>query len=67
MKGSDFLKHLLMAIEICEDYSTETPESEAIEMIWFTPEQLKLYTEYCILQRKPRNTNPQKRKKDADY
>ncbi len=65
MKEIDFFKHLLQAINICDDYSTESPDSDVIDMLWFTPAQLKQYTEYCIEQRKPRKTNPNKRKKDA--
>lgn len=45
-------KYLKKAIDICDDYSTITPESDEIEMIWFTPQQLLKYTEFCMKQRK---------------
>ena len=67
MKEIDFVKHLQLAITICDDYSTETPESDVVDMLWFTPTQLKQYTEYCIEQRKPRKKNPKNPKKDANY
>jgi len=48
----DFKKYLDEAIKICEDYSTVTPDSDNIDMIWFTPSQLRKFTKYCQNQQK---------------
>lgn len=50
MTKNEFNKYQLKAIQLCYDYATTTEQSETVEMIWFTPEQLKKYTEYCIRQ-----------------
>lgn len=47
MKQDNFKKHQMQAIKLCEDYETTTPESDIVTMIWFTPQQLMKYTEYC--------------------
>lgn len=56
MKQSEFKQFLNMAEKICEDYSTIEQESDEIEYIWFTPKQLKQYSEYCLTLRKSYNT-----------
>jgi DNA-binding ferritin-like protein (Dps family) len=48
MTKQDFKKYENRAVQLCEDYQTTTPESDTVTMIWFTPKQLKMYTEYCI-------------------
>jgi len=56
MNDNDFEKFLKQAVNMCYDYDTKTPESKEIAMLWFTPSQLKKYTNYCI--------NASKQKKD---
>lgn len=45
-----FQKFQEQAKKLCEDYSTTTAESDTPIMYWFTPQQLKQYTEYCLKQ-----------------
>lgn len=47
MTHDDFKKFQKRAIQLCEDYETITPDSDKVTMIWFTPQQLMKYTEYC--------------------
>lgn len=47
MKNEDFKRYLIRAKLLCDDYS-EDEDSGSVDMIWFTPVQLKKYTEYCI-------------------
>lgn len=57
MDEIDFKKHFTKAISLCEDYSTLTTESDEIDMIWFTPKQLRKYTEYCFRARMSNDNN----------
>ncbi len=48
MTKNDFDNFLHKALALCDDYSTTEPDSDTVEHIWFTPAQLKKYTEYCL-------------------
>lgn len=62
MRNIDFDKYLVQAMCLCEDYSTHTTddEIESVDMIWFTPAQLKKYTEYCLEIRRKNKANQSK-------
>lgn len=62
MTPDNFKKFQKRAIQLCEDYETTTPESDDMTMIWFTPQQLMKYTEYC---EKQFSINHSKTEKDA--
>lgn len=64
MKDIEFEKFMKQAVNMCEDYSTVSPESDQVELFWFTPIQLRKYTDYCLNARRPKNTENQEFKND---
>ncbi|NDV68559.1 hypothetical protein [Dysgonomonas sp. 25] len=60
MTNNDFKKYLKRAIQLCEDYDTTTLDSETVQMIWFTPQQLRQFAEYIEKETIKLNTDNKK-------
>lgn len=53
----DEKKLLQKAMTICDDYSTETPDTDDIEMFWFTPKQLINFARYVLKEQQRQNNS----------